>query len=571
MFLKTLKIQNKDTIIREISFHKGLNLIIDETNTSDETESGNNVGKTTVLRLIDYCLGGNGKNIYKDPEFKSKSNTKIEKFLKDNNIIISLTLKDNLDIQSSREILIRRNFLNYNEKIQEINNNNYTGDPKKEFSPELKKLIFKSSNSKPTFRQIISRNIRDEKDKVINTIKTQNSNTTEESYEAIYLFWLGIEVEDYDKKQRLASQRKIEEKLQSRLRKESTLPQIKQSLIIVNEEIESLTKKKGDLGVNEDYKKELVSLNKVKSEINNISTAIGSLEFRKELIIQSQADLESEFSKIDNTQVENLYKEAKILIPNLQKSFDDTLKFHNQMIAEKISYISEELPDIEEKINLKKRKLDALLSEEQLLTEKLKKSDVEDSLHNIISSLNKFHEQKGHLEEQKKLWEETNGNIQNIDSEIEIINLSIENKGNLIDQRVTEFNKFFSNISDKLYGEKFILSYDKTEKKGCYYLNIDSISGNLGTGKKKGQIAAFDLSYIQFADSQDINCLHFVLHDQIENIHDNQISNLLTQIVGQINCQYILPVLRDKLPQDIDIKQYEVLSLSQSDRLFKID
>jgi hypothetical protein len=45
----------------------------------------------------------------------------------------------------------------------------------------------------------------------------------------------------------------------------------------------------------------------------------------------------------------------------------------------------------------------------------------------------------------------------------------------------------------------------------------------------------------------------------------------MNEIVSSINCQYILAVLRDKLPGEIDVKQYEILSLSQSDKLFKLD
>ena len=92
MFLKKLTISNRDTVIRDISFHKGVNLIVDETRTTDRKQTGNNVGKTTVLRLIDYCFGGDGTNIYKDAEFKDKTNTQVEKFLKNNNIIISTVL-----------------------------------------------------------------------------------------------------------------------------------------------------------------------------------------------------------------------------------------------------------------------------------------------------------------------------------------------------------------------------------------------------------------------------------------------------------------------------------------------
>ena len=69
MFLKSLLISTPTKIIREIKFHKGLNLIVDDT-PSSETSTGNNVGKTTILKLIDFCLGRDGSVIYKDPENK---------------------------------------------------------------------------------------------------------------------------------------------------------------------------------------------------------------------------------------------------------------------------------------------------------------------------------------------------------------------------------------------------------------------------------------------------------------------------------------------------------------------
>lgn len=73
MFLKSLQLESTSQIVREINFHKGLNLIIDETSINDLQESGNNVGKTTVLKLVDFCLGGDGNNIYKDSEFKERT------------------------------------------------------------------------------------------------------------------------------------------------------------------------------------------------------------------------------------------------------------------------------------------------------------------------------------------------------------------------------------------------------------------------------------------------------------------------------------------------------------------
>jgi uncharacterized protein YydD (DUF2326 family) len=81
MFLKQVIIKNKNSIIRDIPFHKGINLIVDETPVgSSQQATGNNVGKTTVLRLVDYCFGADGKNIYQDTEFGKQPNTTIENF-----------------------------------------------------------------------------------------------------------------------------------------------------------------------------------------------------------------------------------------------------------------------------------------------------------------------------------------------------------------------------------------------------------------------------------------------------------------------------------------------------------
>lgn len=566
MFLKNLKIENDGHIVRDISFHKGINLIIDETKTENKRESGNNVGKTTVLRLIDFCLGGKGENIYRDTEFRSKSNTKIEEFLKGNNIIISLILKEDLNDETSKEIKTRRNFLKRSEKIQTINGEEFNND--KEFDKKLKKLVFNADIDKPTFRQIISKNIRDEKNRLVNTVKVLHPTTRAEEYEALYLFWLGIVFDKSDRKQKLISQRTIEENLQKRLRKDSNLSQISQSLLVIEKSIQDLELKKESFNLNKDYDKELSELNRVKSDLNKFSTELSRLELRKELIIESKNTLDNDIANIDTAQIENIYQQAKTFIPEIQKSFEETLTFHNQMIKEKMKFITQELPELEQKINSLKRQISDFLLQEKNLSEKLAKTNVVKELQETVSELNKLYELKGNLSEQKRLWESSTSKLENIQKELKDIDEGIKSNDDLIQERVSEFNKYFSDISYSLYGERFVLSADKTER--GYGLDISSIGGNLGTGKKKGQMAAFDLAYIQFADTLGIECLHFILQDQIENVHHNQITGILTEIANKINCQYVLPVLRDKLPDDIDVKQYEILSLSQNEKLFKL-
>ncbi len=565
MFLKSLTIENNSNLIRKILFKKGVNLIVDETKPIDRKRSGNNVGKSTVLRLIDFCLGSDGRNIYKDPEFKSKTNSQIEKFLTENNIIITVVLKEDLDIENSKEIIIKRNFLVKPAKILEIDGKTIMG---KDFLKKLKEKIFDSKIDKPTFRQIISKNIRDEKNRLVNTVKTLHPTSTNEEYEALYLFWLGIDLAVSDRKQRLLAEKKIEENIQKKLLKTTSISQINQSLIVINRMIEDLKKKKKNLAVSENYEENIKQLNNTKADINRLSTRLSSFELRKELIEESIQKLNKELSDVDTNKIKKIYDEAKVLIPNIQKTYEETLAFHNAMIMEKKKYIIKELPELKNEISKERNNLSKLLEKEKILSNSLHKSETMEDIEEIIVHLNQAHENKGALEEQKNQWENNVAKLYSIDKELKEIDAGINSLDETIQARVSEFNKFFADVSNKLYGKKFVLSADKN-KKG-YELNITSLMSNPGVGMKKGEMAAFDLSYIKFADTVGIKCLHFILQDQIENIHDNQITSILTEIVKSINCQYVLSVLRDKLPSDIDVSKYEILSLSQSNKLFNI-
>jgi uncharacterized protein YydD (DUF2326 family) len=566
MFLKQLIIQNGTSTIRDITFQKGVNFIVDETpkNSTSQT-TGNNVGKTTVLRLIGYCFGRDGKNIYKDTEFKKQPNTKIENFLKENNITITVVLCKDLNDDSSEQIVIKRNFLTYKKKIQEINGERITNN--KKFGAKLKELIFNSITLNPTFRQIVSKNIRDEANRMKNIVKTLDSFAGGEVYEALYLFWLGLEFDNLERKAELLEEIKVEKRLQKRLLKDSNLSLIEQTLKFVNTKIEQLNKQKDTFKLNENYSLELEKLSGVKVLLNKLSTQLSVLEIRKDLIIESKEDLEKEYSNVNVSQIESLYKKAQIFIPNIQVSFKDTIHFHNKMIKEKLNFITKELPILQDEIVSTNEQITLSLKEEQELVLKLKKSGITKDLEKIVAELNQQFEKKGELEEQKRQWKSSNKNLDDYEEELSKINKSINSKDELIQDRIAKFNTFFSEMSNKFYGEYYILSSQKNDK--GYELVVTNLEGNPSTGKKKGQIAAFDFAYIEFSDAIGINCLRFIMHDQLENIHDNQL-NTLIGIASNINAQYIVPILRDKIPQGVDISKYEILSLSQKDMLFKL-
>jgi uncharacterized protein YydD (DUF2326 family) len=565
MFLKNLKIENKLGVIREIDFHKGLNLIVDETLISNKKTTGNNVGKTTVLRLVDFCLGSSGKNIYQDSEFKEQENSKIKDFLINTEVVITLNIVDDLDF-TSESVLIKRNFLKYSKKIQVINGETILND--KEFDAKLKELIFNSEAEKPTFKQIISKNIRDEKNKLANIVKVLNPYTKTEEYEALFLFWLGINTDTHNQKELLGKEKTREESFQKRLKKEGELSLIEQQLELVNSKITELQQVKSNFNFNEKFEAQIKELNDVKLNLSKLSTELSRLNMRRELVLESKGDLTKERTNIDVSQIESLYNKASKLVPNLQVTFQETLSFHNDLIDEKIKYIDKELPSLTENLVSISKNISSLRRKEKELSEFISASEYSDDYDKILIDLNSLFERKGNLEEKKKYWINSNEKLSRISEELKTINSEINSKDSIIQNRITLFNKFFTKISNDLYGEEYLLSTQKNEK--GYDLIVTNIEGNPSTGKKKGQIAAFDFAYILFAEEIEMKYVHFILHDQLENMHDNQLSTILIDLANSINCQFILPIVTDKIPADLDIDKYVILSLAENNKLFKV-
>jgi hypothetical protein len=566
MFLRKLQIKNKEGVIREIFFRKGVNLIVDETPESQQLQTtGNNVGKTTLLRLIDYCLGAKGDDIYKDHEFLAHPNTEIEDFLIKTEVLLTLEMIPSWDIQETNGILIKRNFLKRKQKIQSINGITYSDD--EQFREVLKLLIFHTEDPKPSFRQIIAKNIRITPERMSNIVKVLGNFAKKEEYEALFLFWLGIGTTSSAEKSELLDKKREENRFQKRLIREGgDLTFIEQQLVFHVDKIEQLEKQKADFSLNKEYNEDINALNHIKLSLNTIASKISVLEERKALILESKADLEVEQIHIDTQQIALLYQKAKALIPNIQVSFEQTVRFHNDLITQKLAYITHELPEIEQELNQQRERLVSYRKGEISLTEKVKKIALWESLEKIISELNKHYERKGSLEKQKEYWLKSIERLGFIEKKLKEIDHTIEQNDAFIIERITLFNKYFSQMSNLLYGEHYLLFQQK--RQGTYDLVVQNVEGNPSTGKKKGQIAAFDFAYIQFADELLLPSLHFILHDQLENIHDNQL-NTLFEVANGLNGQYIVPILRDKIPQEIDINPYTILTLSQEDKLFR--
>lgn len=568
MFIEKLVISKSGEVIREIPFHKGINLIVDE---SDGQVTGNSVGKTTVLKLVDFCLGAKPKIIYEDPENKKEIYTLVRDYLVENKISVFLYLTEDLDDEQARSVVIERNFLSRKNIVRKIDGEPYS---ESEFEDKLTELFFPSQvGKKPTFRQIISHNIRYSDLSVSNTLKTLDKYTSDAEYETLYLFLLGCDFSNGSTKQEILQKIQQENTFKKRIEKVQTKSAYEAALALIEIEIKDLDKKKSALNVNENFEEDLNNLNKLRYEINLISKDVGNLNIRRNLIEETKDELSSAASKIDLAQLELIYNQASSNIEGLQKTFEDLVAYHNQMVEERIAYISKELPIIGEKINRKSADLNKLLKREREIAGLVSKSSSFEELESLIAELNAKYRDKGEYESVINQLDEVEKNIKTYESELNDIDKELfsDEFEAIVKQQVNKFNEHFSATSEALYGEKYALKYDKVvNRKGQKLYKFSAFNTNFSSGKKQGEISCFDIAYTLFADQENIPCMHFLLNDKKELMHDNQLLKI-ADLVNKNGLQFVASILKDKLPNELDNENYFIVKLSENDKLFRIE
>ncbi|WP_298472460.1 DUF2326 domain-containing protein [uncultured Maribacter sp.] len=571
MFLKSLQIINtkNSSVIREITFRDGINLIVDE---SKESITGNNIGKTTVLKLIDFCFGANKNNVWQDPENPKEVYTLVKNFLIDNEVLVVLTLSESLNSKEENDVVIERNFLSSRKTvIRRINDHPYTDE---EFEGVLKELFFPNLVAKkPSFRQIISHNIRYKDLSINNTLKTLDKFTSDAEYETLYLYLLGCEFNEGNQKQEIIQNIRQENNFRKRLEKFQTKSAYETTLSLIENDIEELSIKKSKLNLNENFDSDLNKLNQIKYEINKLSSEISKTNIRKDLIIEAKNDLEANKSEIDLPQLEQIYNQATDILGELQKSFENMVNYHNQMITEKVKFIDNELPNLEQKLERKNKQLDTLLSQESRLSKVIAKSDSFEELELLISQLTEKYRLKGEYENTIQQLQEVEDNLSSYNDKLKEIDEALfsDEFEEKVKTQLNKFNKYFSSVSEYLYDEKYALKYEKvTNRQGQRLYKFSAFNTNFSSGKKQGEISCFDIAYILFARNEEMPSMDFLLNDKKELMHDNQLVKI-AQFVNENNIQFVASILKDKLPVELNNQDNFILELSEGNKLFRIE
>ncbi|HFK1531051.1 TPA: hypothetical protein ACGXM6_004866 [Bacillus cereus] len=560
MFIKRLIIKETipaEKIIREIPFAKGMNFIVDA---GKDQEKGNSVGKTTILKLIDICLGAkHRKFVYYDDETK-QTNEKLKNYIIGNKINVELMIADSFDEENSTEYILSvdlyprgKRYINGAEK----NQNDYW--------QQLNVILFSNIANSPTFRQLINMFVRIDQRADNNKFLKFLDRTNDATYENIYSYLFELqdqEVSNYilDLRKEIAEKNKEIKNFMS-ISNFKSIDSINQKVSLLEATIDELNDQMGTLVNSRKFKENEEKISEIKIEYANYKDRIDELLFKRKRITEILTDAEQEINNgIDKEVLRNLYNSTQEALGKLHKEFEDLVKFNDELVHNKIRYFNSQLEKLDEKIVFLKESKKQLFDKHKNIIMLIEENKI-DQYTLLQNKLAEYNEELGSNKSIRSTYNILENRVAELLKDLD----KIEGGADVKEDALTVFNKYFSQYSEKTNGEPFML-YKTGEG---FPFGIDHVKKGLSTGTRKSIITAFDLAYQQLAKDLEKKVPNFIVHDVIETI-DKVALNAIINIVNSIECQYIVAVLKEKIQGNELLKSSNIIvTLSENDRPFK--
>ena len=267
----------------------------------------------------------------------------------------------------------------------------------------------------------------------------------------------------------------------------------------------------------DEYREELDTKRKLSLRVNDLQEKMELIEFEINNMEHSIADLSKEKREIDFSTLQALYSEAQSFIHDLQVKFEELVEFHNSMIQNRIDFIKEQIESKHELLEVYSYQLSEILHEKEKITIEALDEGLLDELNILNRKIEELTQKRGEINQSIQILEEQENIRNSLNDELARIDKKIGNEADS-GEKIKKFNQIFADYCNQLYGEKYFLAYDKNwEENKKFPVTIASLGGNVGTGKKKAVIVAYDLAYMKFSTEMGIKVPQFVIHDKMEN------------------------------------------------------
>lgn len=558
------KVFSDNDNFNEVEFTKGINIILGVKNqTSNDKDTMNGVGKTTLLEIIDFCLGSqaNKDSFLKNIDLIENWTFGIIIDLFNSKYTVSRSIKD------SNKIYIEGDFENLPSTPEKDENGYFfkLNDWKKILGTYLFDLHDFSSQYAPTFRSLISYFIRKRSDSYFTPFE-HHSKQQNVDVQVNNAFLLGLNWKCSSNFQILKNDIKEVKKALKEF-DDSTIGEMETKKINLENELNLKEKTLSSFKIHENY-------NQIENHVNHLSEELTYLS-NKNMVLKRKLEKYNESISNEvppkNELLENLYSEiGEMFNLKTKKTLEDVRSFHNDLIKNRKSFLNVEILEVKEEIEQNERLIEEKGSERSKLMRILNSHNALDEFRflqeEIYGEKIKLNEIKKYIDEfnqikndKKDLTLKKNILKEKIEREYEVKRTSWEKSILLFDEN-TKF----------LYGSSGELIINLKE---AYKFDIN-FPKNDSRGISKMKIFCYDFMLIE-KNSSEKN-IDFLIHDSeiFTDVDSRQVSKafqLAKNKCEQNDLQYIFTMNSDELekiklelPNDFDVNEYIRLELFDS-------
>lgn len=549
MFSLIKSIKCDKSSFKQVIFKEGFNIIVaDKTSESTSKDSRNGVGKSTLIEILDFCLGSDmteglkAEQLYNwtffleidlnEESYIISRNTKISKY-----VYIEKGNVENWPLKPKKDLLLNKKFYSISQWRKLMGDQLFN-----------LKIVDKKKKYKPSYRSLISYFIRKGKDAYLNPF--QHSKMQQKwDIQVNNAYLLGLNFEFPAKLQLIKEKKKLLKSLKTASKTEffdnimGSIGELEAEKIKVENKIRIIENQIRSYKVYPQYYN-------IQEEANEISEKICKLNdeytINFNLLTQYQNSIKEE-EYTPTYDIKEVYSKIGLIFPqSVKKRLEDVEKFHTSIIRDRKEYLLTEIERLNNIINSTKEQIEKFSNER---AEKMK-------ILTTHGALNEFSKIQENLVNKKSFLNEIKQKVENLkkvekgSSEIKIekeillqdARRDFNHRKDPLKDAILKFNK----NSEFLYSEPGTLSID-IDKNG-YSFKVD-IKRDGSEGIDSMKIFCYDLTFLEIRNPKPF----FLIHDSIlfDNVDERQIAKafeLASNICKNIKAQYICTMNSDRIP-----------------------
>jgi len=564
MQLIKLSVFDRGEEIRVINFKEGINII------TNLGETGNQIGKSTSLRALAFCLGGKSEPLWKDPD-NNKVNERVKEFLTKGDVRFELTIKiayitHTITRVLSRKMGPRRESITATSTIDGVVHKSDAS-----FTRELPRL-FGYTREQPKFNSIRSKFFRTNRVTSNNALKYLHAYTSDNDYDLIYAFLFGFEFIDSVRQINLVEhQIQLEDNRIRTLLGGLSLDTRKEELCEIDLKIAALQIKEDEYDIFESQDYAIAELRESRRSVAALTSRIVSLETKLYYNNKTIERYKNSLVEVNVGEITSLYNEAKSLVPNLSKTLEETIEFHNSIMSRKAAYVEEMSAETANELDDLRLSLGRLLVEEKSKVKDLSRDSHVSGLILVEKQMQDLREARGRLAYVINEVELSRKRITAFENTVEGVKQSIAVHYSGLNSKLDVFNEAYAEITKRLFvthHNELVVSAGQDGKADFAIRNEEL---NTGDGVPRAAAMAFDMSYVYFVNKFKSKLPAFTVQDYLEVVDEDKLTKLFN-FANEKKIQTIVAILNDKLGgfDKEFLEENTILELTKDEKFFKL-